>query len=657
MIKPGDAIQNRYQVVRLLGSGGFGAVYLAQDRRLNRAVAIKEMDAARLGPDERAVSEQLFEREAQMLASLDHPGLTRVWDYFQEDDRAFLVMEYVPGQTLRDLLRGGPLDEGFVIECALQLCTVLAYLHSRRPPVIFRDIKPANVMVVPEEDEETRRQGDKGTSHSLSPGLPVSQPRFVLIDFGIARLFKPEQPGDTLIIGTPGYAPPEQYGHGQTDQRSDIYSLGATLFQLLSGQVPATVPPPPLASVSPAVSPDLAQLVARATSVDPAARYQSVAELRRDLLAVARARAPQAPGESRVVRPATSPYQQAPNPKATTVLPALTSTPRRPGRSSPAAPIVLALALLAIVALGGLALNAFGGTRGQSGRATPAPQPTVAPASREWLLPGAPGTIAFGQRYPQGGFDVWAATLDGQPPRQITADRQSYSPAWSADGSRMAITRDEGGGSNVYIGAASSPGAEQVNPPGTSARYPSWSPDDGRLAFAIKQDAGSPWRLALLDLATRALTVGDARDVAWLEWSSRGALAYSAAGAGGQQDIFVMDADGQPRNLTDSADLVEDFPGWSPDGRRLAFVSYPAPDQLAERQIYAIDADGGGRTQLTSGPGPHTNPVWSPDGKWIAYLSQEGSPDWQVWAMRADGREPRQITFGAQRKFYLAWGP
>src|SRR4051812_8534034 len=127
MLNLNEIIQDRYRTIRLLGSGGFGAVYMAEDQRLGRMVAIKEIDVARLGPDERALAEQLFEREARMLASLDHPGLTRIWDYFQHDRRAFLVMEYVPGRTLRDLLhtRGGPLDEAFVLECALQLCAVL----------------------------------------------------------------------------------------------------------------------------------------------------------------------------------------------------------------------------------------------------------------------------------------------------------------------------------------------------------------------------------------------------------------------------------------------------------------------------------------------------------------------------------------------------
>src|SRR5687768_6936464 len=150
MIVSGHIIQERYRVIGPVGSGGFGAVYLAEDQRLGRPVAVKEMSEAWLDEQERKVAVELFEREALILAQLDHPGLTRVWDYFQEQGRAFLVMEYVHGQTLRDLLRraGGPLPETFVIACAVQLCAVLTYLHTRQPPIIFRDLKPANVMAV-----------------------------------------------------------------------------------------------------------------------------------------------------------------------------------------------------------------------------------------------------------------------------------------------------------------------------------------------------------------------------------------------------------------------------------------------------------------------------------------------------------------------------
>lgn len=634
---------NRYRRIRLLGSGGFGAVYMAQDLRLGRTVAIKEMDADRLGPDEQAIAEQMFEHEARMLASLDHPGLTRVWDFFQIDRRAFLVMEYVPGHTLREALnrRGGPLDEPFVAECALQLCDVLHYLHTRKPQVIFRDLKPANVMVV---------EPPPDTTGSVSPEPLL----FRLIDFGIARLFKPDQTGDTLIIGTPGYASPEQYGQGQTDVRSDIYSLGATLHHLLSGQMPTSVPPPPLATLNPAVSPALAQIVARATATDPNHRYQTVEAMRHDVLALRAGNAPQPyvppttdTMAARVATPAPAPTAK---PRVTTPLPLADTTPRRPSQSSGAMTGLVVLVVLGIAVLGTLGLRAFGGLGGTTSANT---VPTAPPASKEWLLPGATGRLAFGQRG-TGGFDLWMTMLDGRPPEQLTNDQLSFSPAWSPDGNQLSVTHDK----DIYIGTARNPLFRRLDLGGRQARYPAWSPDTHRMAMATSSD-GHSWKLTIVDLDSGAISFPAApENIGGLTWAPGQRLAFTApAGPGQPQDIFVLDANGTAINITATDDREEDLPAWSPDSRHLIFTASPAgANNLDQRQIMVMNSDGSGSTQLTAGSGPHTNAVWSPDGRWIAYLAKENSPDWQVWAMRADGSAPRVISFSPARKFYLSWG-
>ena len=621
---------------------------MAEDLRLGRTVAVKEMDARRLAPDEQAVSEQMFEREARMLASLDHPGLTRIWDYFQDNQRAFLVMEYVPGHTLREELnrRGGPLDEAFVLECALQLCNVLHYLHTRQPQVIFRDLKPANVMVV--------AQPPSPNSHEAA-----DTPLFRLIDFGIARLFKPEQTGDTLIIGTPGYAPPEQYGRGQTDARSDIYSLGVTLHQLLAGQAPASVPPPSLLSLNPAVSPELARIVTRATQAEPADRYQTADEMRRDLLALRAAGATQAaaaplPAPAPRLAQHAAPRVAAPapdyQPRPTTPLPAPATAPRPPRQGASPLTLIIGVALLGIVGLGVLGLRAFGRLSGEA-----APQPTVAPATREWTLPGAQGTIVFGQQpVGGGGFDIWAATLDGSPPRQLTSDKRSFSPALSPDGAQLSVTNN----ADIYVGTKQNPLFQRLALGDLTARYPAWSPDGTRLALATKKGS-DPWRLAIYDLGSGQLSFPNApANIGGLAWAPGQRLAFAAPSAPGRpQDIFILDATGNPANITNTPDAEEDLPAWSPDGRRIAFTtSAPGGNNLNTRQIAVMSSNGGGRAQLTAGDGPHTNAVWSPDGAWIAYVAKENSADWQVWAMRADGSEPRVLTFGPERKFYLSWG-
>lgn len=258
-------LKNRYLIVRKVGQGGMGAVYQATDTHLiGRTWAVKEMtDTAITDPLEKQQAIQVFRREAEMLARLKHPNLPRVTDFFEEGGKHYLVMEFVPGETLEDKIirQGSPLPESVVLQWAAQLCDVLTFLHEQQPPVIFRDLKPSNVMVTPEGQVK-------------------------LIDFGIVRLFKPGKRKDTVSMGTPGYTPLEQYGQAQTDPRSDIYALGATLHRLLTGYDPALTPLglPPVKSLNPGVSDRAAQAVEQALDMSPRNRWQSARELKAALL-------------------------------------------------------------------------------------------------------------------------------------------------------------------------------------------------------------------------------------------------------------------------------------------------------------------------------------------------------------------------------------
>src|SRR5438132_3833824 len=214
-------LAGRYQLLSRIGQGGMGAVYKAADTRFNnRPVAIKEMSSTGLPPARLQEAEEAFEREAHLLADLLHPNLPRIYDSFTENDRSYLVMDFIEGQTLEEYLEqigGGPLPADQVIKWAQQLCDVLNYLHTHEPPIVFRDLKPANVMI-----------SESG--------------HIFLIDFGIARIFKPGKQHDTVALGSPGYAAPEQYGKSQSTPRSDIYSLGALLHHLLTGHDPSDQP-------------------------------------------------------------------------------------------------------------------------------------------------------------------------------------------------------------------------------------------------------------------------------------------------------------------------------------------------------------------------------------------------------------------------------
>ncbi len=270
-LNPGETLAGRYLIQEIIGVGGMSAVYRARDMHfpnIVRLVAIKEMIPNTRDPVVRENIYKHFEREAHILASLRHPAIPQIYDYFIEGNRVYLVLEFVHGKDLETLLNEtkGFFPEEQVLTWAIELCDVLDYLHSHKPhPVIFRDMKPSNVMI--------NQSG-----------------RVVLVDFGIAKIFQGDRKG--TMIGTEGYAPPEQY-RGEASPLVDIYALGATLHHLLTRQDPRLEPPfsfdsRPIRAINPAVSPEFEAVVMRALAYDPADRFQSAREMKEALLAVAR---------------------------------------------------------------------------------------------------------------------------------------------------------------------------------------------------------------------------------------------------------------------------------------------------------------------------------------------------------------------------------
>ena len=269
---PANTVLNgRYEIVRRIGGGGMGAVYLAKDRNLGDAPrAVKEMVESHLDPTQHEKAIGDFKRESLLLTSLEHPCIPTIYDYFYDDTRGrfYLVMKYISGGDLASRMRaaiGGRLDEKTVTDWGMQVADVLDYLHSRPKPIIYRDLKPANLMI----------DGNTG--------------RVMLIDFGIARWVTQQEKGVTAV-GTMGYAPPELFS-GRVQPGSDIYSLGATMFHLLTGADPQDNPllifdfskNPRPRQIAPSISSEMEQILMRCVEYKPDDRYRSANDLRNEL--------------------------------------------------------------------------------------------------------------------------------------------------------------------------------------------------------------------------------------------------------------------------------------------------------------------------------------------------------------------------------------
>jgi len=559
-------IAGRYRTTHLLGSGGFGAVYFATDERLRRPVAIKICSARRLAADEADEAAMLFEREALTLARLRHPGLTAIWDYFNIDDDWYLVMEYVPGKTLRDRMRRapGPLPLAEALDYASQLCQVLQYLHSQHPPIVFRDLKPANIMITPDG-------------------------RVKLIDFGIARLFSPGKFKDTVQFGTPGYAPPEQYG-GQTEPRSDIYSLGVVLHQMLTGHNPASSPFrfPPASTLNGAITDELETLITDATEYKIERRITSAAQFC-SLLEAAR----MAPALTQML-PQTGTIvprraaERAPSTKHQA--PSWTHAPRtrptRPTRpNNDGVGHSLLVGLLVLLMLGAVGTAAYFIREGidQASRfVTPssatAPSTGAAPdgiAAADQI----PSLLVFTAPSPNGGRALYTANI------QRTGTRDGVAELEPDD-----IQRRVGFG------------------PGIDATLPAISPDGEQIAY------------------TKVYTAADS--------------------AQQTQEVWILDVNGTDvgRQLLPSY-AVARAPAWNQNGTRLA-VEVANRDTPNDHDVVIVNlADNDAVTPLLNTGNWEGGPAWSPDGTKIAFHALvEGAKCMQLYTVDLKTNEQQQLT-------------
>lgn len=263
MLQTGELLQNRYEILDVVGSGGMSTVYQARDTVSGNLLAVKDVKRSR--SDKNEIVEQSLSAEGRMLKQLSNPHLPRIYDIIEETDKIMLVMDFIQGQSLDKVIsRQGAQSMECVLDWGMQICQVFDYLHNQPTPIIYRDMKPANVMLQPDG-------------------------KLMLIDFGTARTQKVDvaMQADTICIGTAGFAAPEQFGGiGQSTARTDIFCLGATLYNMITGHSPCDKPVGilPLEYWNPALAgTPLAEIIIKCTRNDPAERYQTAMELHEDL--------------------------------------------------------------------------------------------------------------------------------------------------------------------------------------------------------------------------------------------------------------------------------------------------------------------------------------------------------------------------------------
>ena len=613
---PGQILHQRYRVVKLLGQGGFGAVYRAWDLQLGRPCALKE------NLDLSAEAQRQFEREASLLFNLQHPNLPKVYDLFVEPPAGqYLVMDFIEGEDLQTTLDQAAagltapaqppgLPEAQILPWISQVCAAVEYLHARNPAIIHRDIKPANIRITPEH-------------------------KAVLVDFGIAKVYDPRLKTTLAARAiTPGYSPPEQYGHGSTDARSDVYALGATVYSLLTGQRPPpavdilsgnAAPPPPARSLNPAVSARASAAVARAMKLRWDERFASAAAFEQALLHGEGLRLPRRPAmlwagilvllvavlwagssfyrSNQVSRPASLALPTTP--PAATLPPTDTAPPPTASPSLPFAPTPTY----------GLPVGI--------GTALPQPPDAIAPANASRL--------AELGRWGRGVY------------KRV---------AWSPDGRLLAV----GSTAGIYLYAASDLQEVRFIPTEGGVGDVQFSPD-GRLLAASTTDDDSPgvgmWRS--VDGAYQGtLAVDPADEVLNLSFSAPGDQLVIATR--GSYYVFALPAE----NLLHKVAL-EAFPkAYSSQSDRMAFASNGAflvyNHNFADEAVPILlwnSADGRLATHLTMETCCIGGVVFSPDGQLLAALNRDAALVWQI----SDGALLRKMDLGKTSPTQVAWTP
>ncbi|MFQ5817990.1 MAG: protein kinase, partial [Terriglobia bacterium] len=595
---------SHYRIVEKLGEGGMGVVYKAQDTQLGRWVALKILPAEMVQDEQRR---RRFYDEARSASALNHPNIATIYEIAEADGTHFIAMEFVEGQTLRRQLSRGRLPLKRALDIAIQVAEGLNRAHARG--IVHRDIKPENLMVTP---EGLIKILDFGLAKRIEPALPGADAALTLATA--------TEPG--TVLGTVAYMSPEQAQGNPVDPRSDIFSFGAVLYELLTGEQPfqgdssidvlhaiVRTAPRPLAQFDPTLPLELNRIMEKAFAKDAEERYQGIKDLSIDLKRLKR------DTESGVE--AVAPVAARPAPRWW----------------------LAAAAGLAVVALvAGLYL--FLSRRAEAPSQALTIKPLTSFVGLEWGVTWSPDAsfVAYAHTAP-GPMNIFVmATAGGEPIRLTSSPADDLTPRWSPDNRYLAFLSDRGTGTNVYlIPPLGGPERKLVetNIPWLQAAVAAlsalgavpWSPDASELLFSRLQPSAeiAVWKINLSTGEQTQLTrpPPGAADF-YATWSFDGKRIAFTRNQGGKNSLWLMDAQEGPSASLGTSEpelLLDDeyqnmTPAWSPDGQRLVFIS----NRSGPRNLWEIEVGSRRLRQVTSGAGNYILPTISPTGR-VAYAA------------------------------------
>jgi serine/threonine protein kinase len=587
---------SHYRIKELLGRGGMGEVYKAVDIQLGRMVALKTLRAANVADED---AQRRFLREARAASILSHPSICTIFEVGQENGLDFIAMQLVQGSTLQRMLLQGPLAIESAIWYSLDIADALEEAHKNG--VIHRDIKPSNIIV-----------NERGVA--------------VVLDFGLAKQILGSQSQDedvptllqvstaTTIAGTIPYMSPEQVRGEALDQRSDIFSFGVTLYEMLTGRLPFNGQtnidvlhailhdePQPVSDSTPETDVEINLIIAKAMKKHPADRYQTIAEMRSDLTLFAQKR-------GIVVRGVSSSFAGPISAAGTRIVPSAVSSGAQAGR--------------------GWRLSRFSTRRYIAAFSVAA----VVLAAALWFLFGL-----------QTGSEIDTSSLQTIQLADWKSDAGEgyFGGKFSHDGKKIAFASTKDGGRHIWLAQTGDKSTFRLTSGDSHDRNAIWSPDDQRLAFVSKrQRQFGLWTVSAIGGPPKSVAILGP-DVRLLRWAKDSRAIYCLS----QNSIFTVDADsGRESKITqiDSFDNESQFVSLSPDEQRVVFVG----SKNQQQDVWVLPLRGGDPIQLTDDPAEDRDVLWHPDGKRVIYSSDRNGT-YQLFVGYLDGRKPQQITFGA----------